>query len=68
MARSGRIVGRCLVSDLCCAAFECETSAAQFEFTLGPLGHGEVVMSFATIPDAVTVLDALARAAEEDAT
>lgn len=48
--------------------YECETSAAQFEFTLGSLGRGEVVISFATIPDAAAVLDALARAFDEDAT
>ncbi|WJV44545.1 hypothetical protein [Streptomyces flavofungini] len=45
--------------------YECETSSAQFEFTLGALGHGEVVVSFAAIPDAVAVLDALARASDE---
>ncbi|MFE0058762.1 hypothetical protein [Streptomyces sp. NPDC059003] len=48
--------------------YECETSAAQFEFTLGALGHGKVVISFATIPDAAAVLDALARASDEGAT
>ncbi|WP_031102391.1 hypothetical protein [Streptomyces sp. NRRL S-146] len=48
--------------------YECETSAAQFEFALGSLGHGEVVISFATIPDAAAVLDALARASDEDTT
>ncbi|GGX23979.1 hypothetical protein [Streptomyces noursei] len=47
---------------------ECETSAAQFEFTLGALGHGEIAISFAAIPNAAAVLDALARASDEDAT
>ncbi|MGG7574154.1 hypothetical protein [Streptomyces sirii] len=45
--------------------YECETSAAQFEFTLGALGHGQVVISFATIPDTAAVLDALERAFDE---
>ncbi|MET7716294.1 hypothetical protein [Streptomyces sp. NPDC005407] len=45
--------------------YECETSAAQFEFTLGTLGHGQVVISFAPIPDAAAVLDALGRAFDE---
>ncbi|MEU1313319.1 hypothetical protein ABZ419_31110 [Streptomyces cinnamoneus] len=45
--------------------YECEGSAAQFEFTLGTLGHGQVVISFATIPDAVAILDALERALDE---
>ncbi|RLU79906.1 hypothetical protein CTZ27_35715 [Streptomyces griseocarneus] len=45
--------------------YECEGSAAQFEFTLGMFGHGQVVISFAAIPDAVAVLDALQRAFDE---
>ncbi|GHF33119.1 hypothetical protein GCM10010218_12750 [Streptomyces mashuensis] len=45
--------------------YECEGSAAQFEFTLGKIGHGQVVISFATIPDAVAILDALERALDE---
>ncbi|MFJ9854878.1 HNH endonuclease [Streptomyces sp. NPDC101150] len=39
--------------------YECEESCAQFEFVLGTLGHGQVNISFATIPEAVAVLDAL---------
>ncbi|MFG2864680.1 hypothetical protein [Streptomyces sioyaensis] len=45
--------------------YECEGSSAQFEFVLGTLGHGQVNISFATIPDAVAVLDALERAYAE---
>ncbi|MGI5337722.1 hypothetical protein ACQEVS_10135 [Streptomyces sp. CA-181903] len=45
--------------------YECEGTAAQYEFTLGTLGHGRVVLSFVTIPDAVAVLDALQRAFDE---
>lgn len=48
--------------------YECETYAAQYEFTLGPRGLGKVVISFAPIPDTVGVLDALARAFDENAT
>lgn len=42
--------------------YECEGSSAQFEFVLGDLGYGRVVISFATVPDAAAVLDALERA------
>ncbi|WP_370418962.1 hypothetical protein AB8O64_10930 [Streptomyces sp. QH1-20] len=45
--------------------YECEGSGAQFEFVLGALGHGQVIISFATIPDAVAVLDALEQAFAE---
>ncbi|GHH31582.1 hypothetical protein [Streptomyces rubradiris] len=45
--------------------YECEGSGGQFEFVLGTLGHGRVVISFATVPDAVAVLDALERAFTE---
>ncbi|NUL24938.1 hypothetical protein [Streptomyces lunaelactis] len=45
--------------------YECETSAAQFEFTLGRHGQGLVVISFAHVPDAAGVLDALERAFDE---
>ncbi|MER5301363.1 hypothetical protein ABT039_18075 [Streptomyces lasiicapitis] len=42
--------------------YECEGSGGQFEFVLGARGLGQVVISFATVPDVVTVLDALERA------
>ncbi|MEK8174222.1 hypothetical protein NKH77_50315 [Streptomyces sp. M19] len=41
--------------------YECEGSAARFEFVLGTLGHGQVRILFATVRDAVAVLDALER-------
>ncbi|MCX4677700.1 hypothetical protein OG413_20725 [Streptomyces sp. NBC_01433] len=39
--------------------YECEGSGAQFEFVLGRAGHGRVLLSSATVPDAAAVLDAL---------
>ncbi|MEV0437710.1 hypothetical protein AB0I84_22930 [Streptomyces spectabilis] len=45
--------------------YECEGSGGQFEFVLGAGGRGQVVISFATVPDAVAVLDALERAFTE---
>ncbi|MEU8540845.1 hypothetical protein AB0C52_12810 [Streptomyces sp. NPDC048717] len=46
-------------------SYDCEVTSALFEFTLGALGHGEVDIWSATIPDAVEVLDAFRRALEE---
>ncbi|WP_030780772.1 hypothetical protein [Streptomyces sp. NRRL S-920] len=42
--------------------YECEGSGGQFEFVLGSGGRGQVVISFAAVPDVVAVLDALERA------
>ncbi|MEU8957973.1 hypothetical protein AB0C93_27125 [Streptomyces sp. NPDC048518] len=42
--------------------YKCEGSGGQFEFVLGAGGHGQVVISFAAVPDVVAVLDALERA------
>ena len=44
--------------------YECEMTNAQFEFVLGTLGHGRVLVSFATIPDAATLLATMTEVAQ----
>ncbi|GHI40536.1 hypothetical protein [Streptomyces violascens] len=43
----------------------CESSNAEFEFVVGAGGHGQVNVSFARVPDATAVLDALTGAFSE---
>ncbi|MFI6686648.1 hypothetical protein [Streptomyces sp. NPDC050485] len=45
--------------------YNCESTNAEFEFVLGTGGHGQVNVSFARVPDATGVLDALMRAFSE---
>ncbi|MFD7334884.1 hypothetical protein ACFV98_02625 [Streptomyces violascens] len=45
--------------------YHCESTNAEFEFVLGAGRHGQVNVSFARVPDAAAVLDALNRAFSE---
>ncbi|MFG2141895.1 hypothetical protein [Streptomyces sp. NPDC048650] len=44
--------------------YECESTHSQFEFVLGRLGHGEVIVSSATVPDAAALLATMAEVAQ----
>lgn len=44
--------------------YECESTNAQFEFVLGARGHGQVNVSFATVPDAAALLATLTEVAQ----